>query len=103
MQKLAHDKRAKGKELTVGQDVMAMNYRDGDKWMPGTVIERKGPFSYIVQMETGAIWRRHIDQLREGTTSTVRPSSAEEIASFPYDVGEPSSASEPAQSELDPE
>ena len=52
-------------------------------------------------MGTGALWRRHIDQLRERITSTVHPSSAEEIALFPYDVGEPSSASEPAQSELD--
>ena len=33
--------------------------------MPGTVIGRRGPLSYTVQMKIGAIWRRHIDQLRE--------------------------------------
>ena len=89
-QKRAHDKKAKGRELTAGQEVMARNYRDGDKWMPGTVIERKGPLSYIIQMETGTLWRRHIiDHLRERTTLTVHsgsPKASEETTSFPYDV-----------------
>ena len=39
MQKMAHDKRAKAQELTVGQEIMARHYRDGDKWMPGIVVE----------------------------------------------------------------
>ena len=69
MQKMAHDKKAKARELTVGQEVMARNYRDGDKWLPGVVVERKGPLSYVVQMKSGVLWRRHIDQLSELSNS----------------------------------
>ena len=72
LQKLAHDSHAKNRELTVGQEVMARNYRDGDKWMPGTVVERKSPLSYTVQMESGTLWRRHIDQLREHAGTATR-------------------------------
>ena len=39
---------------------------NGPKWMSSVVIERKGPLSYTVQLELGLLWRRHIDQLRDG-------------------------------------
>ena len=45
---------------------MARNYRDGPKWMVGVVVERKGPLSYVVQVNHGMLWRRHVDQLRNG-------------------------------------
>ena len=89
-QKLAHDQKAKLRELTIGQDVMARNYRAGDKWMPGTVIGRRGPLSYTVQMKTGAIWRRHIDQLREHIDRAdvnSDPTSSDEVASPSCDFG----------------
>ena len=100
MQKMAHDKRARTRELTVGQEIMARNYRDGDKWMPGIVVERKGPLSYIVKMKSGALWRRHIDQLRElvgAATTNAKPATmtTEEASSFPYDIGEPDCDPEP--------
>lgn len=57
-QKLVHDQKAK---FMIGQDVIAKNYRAGDKWMPGNVIGRNDPLSYTVLMKTCmAIWRRHI-------------------------------------------
>ena len=73
LQKLAHDRKVKLREFTVGQEVMARNYREGDEWVPGVVVERKGPLSYIIQTESGTLWRRHIDQLRElvGATTTA--------------------------------
>ena len=51
------------RELSVGQAVMARNYGSGEKWLPGIIIGRQGPVSYLVQTERGE-WRRHIDQLR---------------------------------------
>ena len=45
---------------------MARNYRDGPKWMVGVVVECKGPLSYVVQVNHGMLWRRHLDQLRNG-------------------------------------
>jgi len=36
--------------LYVGQRVLARNYHPGEDWIPGTVIERRNPHSYTVQM-----------------------------------------------------
>ena len=49
-QKLYHDKRSKSRELFIGQRVMVRNLRPGDKWVPGTIVERTGPLSYLVQV-----------------------------------------------------
>ena len=50
------------RDFTVGDRVMARNYRDGDKWVPGVILTRVGPMSYEVKVQTG-VWRRHIDQI----------------------------------------
>ena len=55
---------------------MARNHGNGPKWMFSVVIERKGPLSYTVQLESGLLWRRHIDQLRHGIN--VSPESGVE-------------------------
>lgn len=44
---------------------MVRNLHPGDKWVPGTIIERTGPLSYVVQVAGGQIWRHHIDHLRQ--------------------------------------
>ena len=62
LQKLAHDRKAKWTKVTIGQDVMARNYRAGDKWIPGNVIGRRGP---LYRLKREPFWWRHIDQLRE--------------------------------------
>lgn len=98
LQKMAHDRKAKLREFTVGQEVMTRNYRDGDKWVPGVVVERKGPLSYTVQTESGSLWRRHIDQLRElAGTANITANSAvnSEESTSPCDIGELSRTSEP--------
>ena len=52
-------------EHFIGQRMMARNYRAGPVWIPGTVVERNGPLSYLIKANGGQLWRRHIDQLRE--------------------------------------
>ena len=49
---------------------MARNYRRGPKWLPGVIAEVKGPLSYVDQMKGGALWRRYVDQLRNGVANT---------------------------------
>ena len=39
--------------------------RPGEDWVPGSIIERRGPHSYIVKAANGQVWHRHIDQLKE--------------------------------------
>ena len=70
-----HDSHAKLRELSVGQEVMARNFRPGSKWVPGTIVERNGPLSYLVKVRSGDHWRRHIDHLRErgSTVSAEAP------------------------------
>ena len=62
-----HDAHSKLQEFYVGNQVLAKNFVDGDKWIAGVIVESKGPLSFIVQIRTGAQWRRHVDQLRHGS------------------------------------
>ena len=39
-----------------------LNFRKGDKWLPGTVVEKTGPVSYQAEVQ-GVLWRRHLDQI----------------------------------------
>ena len=61
-QKKYHDVKAKARTFDAGQSVWAQNYRPGEKWLPGVVMEKVGPVSYRVEVQ-GQIWRRHVDQL----------------------------------------
>ena len=64
-QKAMHDVHAKAREFLVGQRVMLRNLRDGPKWVPGVVVGRQGPLSYVVQTTGGEVWKRHVDQIEE--------------------------------------
>ena len=52
------------RHFAVGQTVLARSYRGDHKWVPATVKERRGPLSYTVEVASGTVWRRHVDQLR---------------------------------------
>ena len=64
-QKVTHDQHSRDREFMIGQRVMARNLRPGPKWIPGTIVGRNGPLSYVVQVEGGQVWKRHIEHLRE--------------------------------------
>ncbi len=61
------------REFSVGQPVLARDYRGQRPWITGMIKEKTGPLSYTVETEEGGIWRRHLDQLRnrEGITPTL--------------------------------
>ena len=44
---------------------MERNLHAGDKWIPGTIIERTRPLSYLVKVAGRQTWKHHIDQLRQ--------------------------------------
>ena len=103
-QKADHDAHAKGRVYKVSDSVMARNYGHGPKWESGVVVERRGPVSYTVQLNSGILWRRHIDQLRDGVTVP-----SEEVVDYPSDqsgndgpehlVGSPDSVDGPDMTE----
>ena len=45
--------------------MLVRNLRPGQTWIPGTVIERNGPLSHLVQVSSYRVWKRHIDHIRE--------------------------------------
>ena len=49
----------------IGQRVMVHNLRPGPTWIPGTIVGRNGPLSYVVQVKGEQVWKRHIEHLRE--------------------------------------
>ena len=91
-QKKGHDHHTRRREFFIGQRVLVRNLRDGPHWLQGTIIERKGPLSYLVQLTSGAVWRRHIDHILESVDSPQEePVTPEPVISVPEELPSPSS------------
>jgi len=83
-QKSAHDRRAQDREWFIGQSVMVRNLRPGPDWVPGVIVERLGPLSYLIETDTHQYWKRHADQLKIVDESPLREShSSTEFDSAP--------------------
>ena len=50
--------------------------------MPGTMVERTGPLSYLVQVSDNRIWKRHIDHLRPMSDGPQVEETVEQTPSF---------------------
>ena len=64
-QSIHHDQHARGRELDIGQAVMIRDFRGRLKWVPGRIIHKNGPLTYLVKTQTGLTWRRHVDHIKE--------------------------------------
>ena len=64
IQKIPHDNQAKHREFVIGQHVMARNFRPGRKYLPGVVVRRLGPPTFLVEVKDGLMWRGHVDHLK---------------------------------------
>ena len=54
-----------GSEIFCGSSVMVRDYRGTNKWVPGTIVRKLGPVTYQVNIGSGNIVKRHIDQLTQ--------------------------------------
>lgn len=61
-QKKYHDQHARERNFSVNQEVMVRNWREGTKWVRGTVQRKLGALSYEVKVGS-QVWRRHANQL----------------------------------------
>ena len=43
---------------------MARNFRPGREYLPGVVVQRLGPLTFLVEVKDGLLWRRHVDHLK---------------------------------------
>ena len=77
--------------------MFAKNYASGEKWLPGTIVSRKGPVSFEVKLSNGQKCRRHQDQLRKRVVEEQEDTSETEDSDVAWDIddgqeeaGEPS-------------
>ena len=61
-QRKCHDKHARGRNLEEGEAVLVRQFRNGPKWIRGTVQKKRGPVSYEVKVGN-QVWHRHANQL----------------------------------------
>lgn len=64
-QKAYHDRKARERSFTIGQRVVVKNQIPGKPWVPGIVEKVQGPLTYLVHLDTGQLWKRHVDHIRE--------------------------------------
>ena len=64
VQKSQHDLHARERVMEVGNTVMVHNLRPCEAWVPGVIVKRLGPVSYLVDVGEGRTWKRHIDHLK---------------------------------------
>ena len=69
-QKTQHDTHTCERQFVLGQRVWVRNMREGPRWVDGVITGIQGPVSYLVRVASGAVWRRHVDHIRDGK---VRP------------------------------
>ena len=83
-------KRKEPRTLYMGDPVRIVNFsksaKNQDKWLAGVVIDKLGPLTYLITLDDGRIFRRHIDHIRLSTNSmtnigTPQPLDVELLAS----------------------
>ena len=63
-QKESHDQHCRDCTFSVGERVYAKNYRKGQRWLSGSIVDKTGPVSFKVKLQDGKIICCHQDQLR---------------------------------------
>ncbi len=84
-QKQQHDKYAKPRTFSVGQQVMLKDFRTNSTWLPGSIVQQTGPASYKVEIGDGRILRRHLDHIRDRIHSFSTTESSQDDITNPND------------------
>ena len=65
-QKINHDTTADVRSFYNDDPVLVKNFTNtGKKWLQGHIIKSVGPLSYLIKLNDGRIFRRHVDHLRK--------------------------------------
>ena len=51
--------------LQVGQKVLVRDQDPSKPWIMGTVEKMQGPLTCLVCLDSGQLWRRHVDHVRQ--------------------------------------
>ena len=86
-QKAAHDVSAGHRKLELGDLVYVLNFRGGEKWIPGEIVQLNGSVSFCVQLQSGKTVRRHQDHLRHRSDRAEQAISESETVADNVDGG----------------
>ena len=79
------------------------NFRQGKKWLPGHILNHRGPVSFEIQLEDGRICHHHQDQIRKCVSEYRCPEEASEETDdthFPIVRGDTDGSVNPATAAL---
>ena len=82
-QKTQHDTHTCERQFVLGQRVWVRNMREGPCWVDGVITGIQGPVSYLVHVASGAVWRRHVDHIRDGKLCPPATSADDQKADPP--------------------
>ena len=80
-QKATHDVHSKFREYYSGDRVLVKDLRKEDTWWPGSVAEGSGPRSYVVVLNDGRMWKRHVDHVRRDSMDRAVTKPSREMES----------------------
>ena len=75
--------------LVEGDSVLVKNFSSGDPWVTGVIYSKTGPASFTVDLTDGRRVRRHLDQVRKNTSTSIidePPTTVETNDNFPISV-----------------
>lgn len=86
------------RQFTVGERVGVRDFRVKGSWRSGVIKSRTGPVSYSIQLDSGELWRRHVDHIKGlGTqTGSSQDNSSTAMEHEFYDYSSPSAAMVPS-------
>ena len=57
---------------------MVKNFHSDPTWVPGVVIQKLAPLTYLVEVQGGLKWKRHIDHIKSlGSKEVNEPNNSE--------------------------
>ena len=74
-----HDQHTKSRSFQVEQHVMVHDFHPhSPKWIPGQIIHKSGPLTYVVRTQYGQEWKRHVDHIQENIPTPSRQLNSSE-------------------------
>ena len=90
-QKDHHNSHINRRHFTIGSIVFVRDFPTGNKWLPGTVTQSKGPLSFLIKLDDGHVIRHHIDHIQACPPSAIiqfqlilHVTVGQMIATFPH-------------------
>ena len=78
-------KRSVSRSLYMGDPVRIINFSKHakDKWLPGVVTDKHGPLTYLITLDDGRIFRRHLDHIRLRTNCMTNIGTPHPVVGVP--------------------